>query len=482
MLDFVLNHASFRNPLIQKALCASITGKPSRAKELVITFSQRPSAKELRTVARPRFTPLLTPYSVYQKRRKIFAVLGSPPPRSHVLGRGWVWTTFSRPPHPNGTTATTQVDFNFSSPHTFAALLPALRKLLESGAGWLRFDAVGYLWKAPGCTSLHEPETFKLLEAWRAVTHYWRPGARLVAEVNEPQDTLLRYLGTPSNPRADFVYQFAAFPLAVHAIQRGHVLYFRRWLKSLSRFRGRQIVTVLGTHDGMSLKPLARWLPAREQQWLLNLLRRNHQAQPNFARLPGGKKIAYEICGTPWNLINPPRSTARTPLALPRYLAVLHLGLLVRGIPCLYANGLWGSPHYQPRGGLDENRTINRQRFPYSSFLRAWQNPRHHFGQVGREVLRLFSLRQQLPHFHPFAPPPQILPAPPSVLAALLPPPRKGKALLTLINVTKKTTEVKIKLPSPILRDVIHGEKFTSPTRHASIPLKPYQARWLISA
>ena len=118
----------------------------------------------------------------------------------------------------------------------------------------------------------------------------------MIAEVNEPNSKLLPYLGfadqatsggcgsgtgsgsgsgsvgaTGAAARAtesDMVYQFASYPMATHAVLRGTARFFARFVRSTACFRGRQYITVLGSHDGMAMKQAAELLPAEEMEWL----------------------------------------------------------------------------------------------------------------------------------------------------------------------------------------------------------------------
>ena len=136
-----------------------------------------------------------------------------------------------------------------------------------------------------------------------------------IAEVNEPQAALLPYLGTDDAAECDLVYQFAHFPLAVHALLGGDGSHYKRWLRTLEPFAGRQFITVLGSHDGMGRKPLLGLLPERDLEWLVDTLVTAHGALPNYARQPGGGRIVYELCATPWSLLNRPDRRRGTCLA-----------------------------------------------------------------------------------------------------------------------------------------------------------------------
>ncbi|MCB0324755.1 MAG: hypothetical protein KDD69_14330, partial [Bdellovibrionales bacterium] len=352
MFDFVANHASIENPLVQSALIErhlspedSRYQEHARYREFVLAFSQeeRPTENDLKQLARPRAAPVLSPYVVFDDGGALRASLGtSAPDGRQQFGSGWVWTTFSRLPNADGSEATRQVDLNFKNPSVFLEAVRILVFYRQQGASLIRLDAIGYLWKKFGSTSLHEPQTHELLQALDGILKLLLPEVITIAEVNEPQEKVLPYLGTEAASESDLVYQFSHFPLAVHAVQTGSAQHYSEWLRTLPPFGGRQFITVLGSHDGLGMKPARGLLPEGAVSEMIERLVDEHGGLPNFAVLPGGERIVYEVCATPWDLINPGDSEEPLALQIDRYLAVVALGLLPRGLPAFYINGILG--------------------------------------------------------------------------------------------------------------------------------------------
>ena len=96
---------------------------------------------------------------------------------------------------------------------------------------------------------------------------------------------------------------------------------------------------MFGSHDGMGRKPVLGLLPDADLERMVQDLVTGHGALPNYSRQPGGGRIIYELCATPWSLIN--RTDAGEPLQLQvdRYVACVALGLTLRGVPAFYING-----------------------------------------------------------------------------------------------------------------------------------------------
>jgi len=258
MFDFVLNHASIQNPLVQKALIERHLEKNDRRykhyepyKDFVIAYTKenKPSEKDLKKLARPRASPVLTPYLVYElKSRQLKAVLGKDPlPEDQnkigkILGKGYVWTTFSRPKRPDGTEDTKQVDLNYSNPGVFLEAIKIMLLYIKKGARLLRLDATAYIWKELGTSSLHLKKAHLILQSIRAFLEIVAPEIIFIAEVNEEQNKVFEYLGSKKQIESDLVYQFTSFALAIYSLiyQDGRV--YAKWYKTTKKARGRQFI------------------------------------------------------------------------------------------------------------------------------------------------------------------------------------------------------------------------------------------------
>ena len=442
MVDLVINHASLDNPLVQGAL----TGDP-RYRDFVVRYDdgKQPDASELAALTRPRPDPVLTRYFLVATgghTRATFdpPAIAAPDGEASVGVGGWVWTTFSRPPNADGSAATRQVDLNFRNPRVLLEMLEVLLCYRGHGADWVRLDAAGYMWKELGTASIHHPNTHRLLQVLRDALA-GRADLASVAEVNEPQDTILPYLGSvEAGVESDLVYQFAHFPLAVHALRTGDARHYKRWLGTLEPFGGRQFITVYGSHDGMGRKPVLGLLPDADLERMVQDLVTGHGALPNYSRQPGGGRIIYELCATPWSLIN--RADADEPLQLQvdRYVACAALGLTLRGVPAFYINGLLGVPNRLDPGQLDENRSINREQFEEAALYADLDARGGQMRQVLERLLRLIAVRAGEPAFDPGGPPLLLLDTPPAVVAVVAD--GDGRRVVALTNVSAAAQRV----------------------------------------
>ncbi|MHA1329833.1 MAG: alpha-amylase family glycosyl hydrolase [Candidatus Hodarchaeales archaeon] len=479
MIDLVLNHASIDNPIVQKALIGN-----EDFKDFVIMFSEqdKPSEKDLLKVVRARPYPVLTKYYVYHtKDGNLRATFDKP--LDNIIKTGYVWTTFSRPDREDGSVATRQVDLNYTNPKVFLEFLNIILFYINRGARWIRLDAVGYLWKEIGTSCLHLPQAHIFIQLLSEVLDIFSElQIVLISEVNEPQEKALQYLGSDEQ-ESDMIYLFTHFPLAVHAVLTESSKYYMDWLPSLTHARGRLFISVLGTHDGMGMKPIGSWLPDSEKEKLQQILL-SHGALPNYALLPGGKKIIYELCSTPWNFVNPSITDESLDTQIQRYLAVLALGLMLKGVPSIYINGLLGvSNNTEP---LDENRTINRQVLDFNEITLELSNPHSKIFGVFNGVVKLIKIRNSEKAFDPHGSF-RVIDGNNSIVSIMTYSSDGSDRVLALVNVTSEKQEFRLSqdLISEIsdhqLFNLINGQitHLNGDQQNKYLPLSPYQILWL---
>jgi sucrose phosphorylase len=479
MVDCVLNHASLDNPIVQKAL----TGN-SEFKDFVLIFDERnkPSGEDQLKVTRARPYPVLTQYFVIDTGDKLFSTFNKPD-NGEIIRKGWVWTTFSRPNNPDGSVATRQVDLNYQNPRVFLEFIKMILFYISKGTNWIRLDAIGYLWKKIGTNCLHLPETHIFIEILAEMFKYLEPfNTVLISEVNEPQERALHYLGSDTVHKSDMIYLFTHFPLAVHAVLTGSAKYYQEWLPSLKVAKGQLFVSVLGTHDGMGMKPIGNWLPNSEKHEMQRKLMEEYGALANYARLPGGIKIVYELCSTPWNFINRENSSENFELQLNRYLAVFALGLMIKGVPSIYINGLLGIRNN--KNALDENRTINREILDEKDINSKLRDEGSHMFRLLHKMLELISIRKRESAFDlkgSF----QVISLDESVVSVLLKSSTNSDKIIAMVNVSDSDKSLNVDCSQlgyhgSVLTDLITNKAYNIPLKGKllGITLSPYQICW----
>jgi len=382
MSGLVLNHVSIESRYAQGALIFRHIDKGHPAynqylpyQDFLIAFSDedKPSNEMLSKVNRPRRTPLLTHYICYEKEGKLKAVLGDDlPVGSKFLGSGWVWTTFSRPKNSDGTEATKQVDLNYKNPQVLWEIINVLLFYVQQGIRYVRLDAAAMIWKELGTDCVYRSQSYQIIALLRAVLDSVYPEAKLVVEAKTSPEQMRTYLDR-GNRGVDYVFQYAFFPLYLYCQIKNDFRPFKRWLKAIAVFGEKQITTIFGSHDGLELKALQGIISEAEIAWLARFLRDKRQALANWARWSGKKHIS-EVCSSPWELVNGGQPQGSFAKFLNRYLSVLRAGLTIPGIGDIYINGLLGVKKYFPAGGLDENRTVNRERFKIGEITQKIDN------------------------------------------------------------------------------------------------------------
>jgi sucrose phosphorylase len=82
-----------------------------------------------------------------------------------------------------------------------------------------RLDAVAFLWKEPGTTSLNLRETHEIIRLLRTLVEHARPDAILITETNIPNQENLSYFGNANE--AHCVYNFSLPPLLLNTLVTG---------------------------------------------------------------------------------------------------------------------------------------------------------------------------------------------------------------------------------------------------------------------
>ncbi|MBX9707461.1 MAG: amylosucrase [Caulobacteraceae bacterium] len=108
---------------------------------------------------------------------------------------GHVWTTF----YPF------QWDLNYANPAVFAEMLDILLYLASKGIRGFRLDSAPFLWKREGTSCRNQPETYWIVEAWRAALSIVAPSVVLIAEAIEGLNDVLPFFGQDA-PGCDLAY------------------------------------------------------------------------------------------------------------------------------------------------------------------------------------------------------------------------------------------------------------------------------------
>lgn len=441
MFDLVLNHVSSRSRWLQ----SYIAGVPAYTDY----FIEMDPETDLSAVTRPRASPLLTTLETSRGVRHL-------------------WATFSAD----------QIDLNYANSDVLIEMIDVLLQYLSQGARIVRLDAVAFLWKQPGTSSIHLPETHTVIKILRDLVDELAPDAILLTETNVPHEENVSYFG--NGDEAHMVYQFALPPLLLDAYLNENAEYLCRWLADLTDPRpGTTFFNFTASHDGVGVRPLEGLVPAER---LSNLIRMIEECGGLVSkrRQPDGSDAPYELNITYVDALGRPTDPSPATHAR-RFLASQALMLALQGIPGVYINSLTGTGN--DCDGLrasGQARRINRRKHRLEE-LEAAIARRGSLQQLIFDAYRkLLATRRRQPAFHPGASQELVDPGNRAVLAFERASIDGGQRILVVANMSHETEWVR--LPSfdgdRWVRDLLDDR--TQPTSRDFV-LAPLQVCWLES-
>lgn len=449
MFDMVINHISRKSTWFQAYL-----RNEAPYRDYFITAQE---AWDLSHVVRPRTLPLLSEVNTSSGPRK-------------------VWTTFSDD----------QIDLNFANPLVLIEVIDLMLFYVQKGAEFLRLDAIAYLWKEPGTTCIHLPQTHAVIKLMRAVLDQAAPDVFLITETNVPHKENISYFGdylveTGRTDEAQLVYQFPLATLTLHTFRTGNTSVLSAWAASLDDQS--LFFNFIASHDGIGVLPAKGILTEQEIQALVDQTLR-HGGKVSYKSNADGSRSPYELNITLYDLLNDPAHPSHQ-LDSDRFIASQVLMLSLRGVPGIYFHSLFGSSNCLAcLEATGEARSINRQKFDYPALITQLDDPQSRPAQVLRRYLRLLALRGQESAFHPSGAQ-EIWNVDPDVFSLFRQSPNRSQTILCLVNVTAYPKELRLKqtshplLDSPAWLDLISEQTHTPQDDYLTIHLAPYQCCWL---
>ena len=433
MFDAVINHISAKSPWFQSFLA----GDP-KYKDY---FIECDPALDYRSVVRPRALPLYYEYKAHD-------------------GVKTIWATFSKD----------QVDLNYQSPEVLLEVLKVLALYVHHGARFIRLDAVGFLWKKVGTSSIHLPETHMLVQIIRQVLTAIQPDVKIITETNVPHEENISYFGNGSN-EAHMVYQFPLPPLVLHTFIREDARPLLAWADSLKapNLEGSSTYfNFLASHDGIGMRPVEDILNEEDREAMIQHVL-NHGGQISYKTNSDGSQSAYELNINYLDALCDPADSLE--IRVKKGLAAHALLLAFKGVPGIYVHSLLGSTSDfdgMKKSGIP--RRINREKLKVSEVKKALDDPHSFRAQMFSGLKKLLKIRKNHPAFSPYAK--QTIHHYDSRIVAFTRAMPEDAAILVCINVA--SVPVTMDAPFKTGLDLVGGTSLTD-----QIVLAPYQYRWI---
>jgi|SRR5690554_2321120 len=432
MFDAVLNHISKESEWFKEYLKGN--------KKYENYFIEVNPSLDYSKVVRPRALPL---FHEYQSSKGI----------KHI------WTTFSED----------QVDLNYKNPNVLIDMLNVLLIYAKNGAKFIRFDAVGFLWKKLGTPSIHLKETHLLFKVMRRVLDKAYPNTIIVSETNVPHLENVSYFG--KGDEAHMVYQFTLPPLVMFSVLNENTTKLLKWSKSLDDFKMYKNTTFfnfLSSHDGVGLRPIEDILTEDEKETLYNHTI-NEGGKINYKNNPDGTKTPYELNINYLNAITNKEDTNE--LKAKKFLAAQAILLSIKGMPAIYIHSLLGSTNYY-KGVVDSgiNRRINREKLNYHNLIKELNDKTSLRYLVFNNLKKLLKVRKQIKAFNPNNDQ-KTIKLNNKVFSVLRKDSKNNEKVLALINVSNKVVNLNTEYKGV---DLIKGIKIKN-----QIALNPYEYLWI---
>lgn len=400
MLDAVVNHASRESEYFQGFLKGEEGYRDF--------FIEADPSEDYSMVTRPRALPLLTAFET--DGRKVY-----------------VWTTFSED----------QIDFNYKNDNVLLEIMDILLFYASKGAGFIRLDAAGFIWKEGGTTCMNLPQAHEVVKLMRLVLDRCAPGCTIITETNVPHQENIRYFGNGFD-EAGLVYQFPLPPLTFYSFISGSAVELSRWAETLEKTSDKTAYfNFLASHDGIGMRPVEDIL-TQEQKQLMADTAVERGGLVSFRSMPDGSEIPYELNISYLSAIAGDEKDIRKKVQ--KFMASQCILLSVMGLPAIYYHSLLGSENCREEylsSGI--KRRINREKLDYGRLKAEIHTPGSLRNLVFEEYKKLISIRKRYQAFAPNSPQ-KVLETDPRLFVLV-----RGDGedeILVLVNVSNETVQL----------------------------------------
>jgi sucrose phosphorylase len=364
MSDLVINHCSSRSAWFDNFIKGEGQGSD-------FFFTALPD-DNLSKVVRPRTSPLLKEVETGK-------------------GKKFVWCTFSHD----------QVDFDFRNPEVLKAFTSIIKQYLDSGVKIFRLDAIAFLWKIVGTTSINLSQTHEVVRLLRTLIESAEPTAVIITETNIPNTQNLTYFGNANE--AHGIYNFSLPPLLINTLLTGNCLYLKRWLMSMPPSQdGTMYFNFIASHDGIGLRPAEGLLSENELHNLVQTVQ-GFGGKISWRTTDTGEQKAYEMNIALYDALQG-TVEGKDQWNFERFICAHAVMFALEGIPGIYIHSMLGTQNdYQKLANTHHNRSINRRRWHVDALDKALADKDLHHAKVLSTLKFLLDIRIKQSAFHPNA-------------------------------------------------------------------------------
>jgi glucosylglycerate phosphorylase len=432
MFDFVANHISKSSEWFQGYLNGD-----EKYKEYFIAKDHSFNTSE---VVRPRTSPL---HHEYEGKD----------------GVKTAWTTFSED----------QVDVNFRHFPVLVEMTEILLEYASKGGTSIRLDAIGFIWKESGTTSIHLPQAHEIIKLWRDVVDFFKPNTQIITETNVPHKENISYFGDGTD-EANMVYQFSLPPLVLYSLTTHNGEKLTEWAKTIDTVSDTATYfNFLASHDGIGMRPTEGILTEDEKQMLVEKVKENG-GRVSYKANSDGSQSVYELnINYSEALVNKGEDTTGE-AEIAKMLAAHSILLSFVGVPAIYYHSLLGSKNYE--AGVEEsgiNRRINREKLELGNILAELESDSRRKG-IFEGLQTMIGIRQKESAFSPYAGQ-EVLDFGENLFGLKRINAETGEEITFVVNLDSRTVEAKLPKPG---KDLLTGKEMSE-----AVEFEPYQFVWI---
>lgn len=253
-----------------------------------------------------------------------------------------------------------QWDLNYANPHVFNKIVEVLLTLANKGIDIFRLDAIPYMWKALGTSSMNLPQVHTLLRMMEMIIEDVCPGVVFLGEAIVEPHEIVKYFGTTEEKECHVMYNASMMVLLWNSLATRDVrLMTYSMLKDYGTPSDGVWINYVRCHDDIGwgfVEDIIRSLgqdPFDHKQFMIRFMEGKYPGSFARGELYEFNPVTLDarnsgtlasMCGLEEGLYE--RNAYKTELAIKRILLVHAMIIAYTGIPLLYSGDEIGALNY----------------------------------------------------------------------------------------------------------------------------------------